>query len=37
MKKDMVSTHSLKPFLLITQDLNKTKKNFEHSFVGIIP
>ena len=25
-KKDMVSTHSLKPFLLITLDLKKTKK-----------
>ena len=24
-KKDLVSTHSLKPFLLITQDLNKIK------------
>ena len=26
MKKDLLSTHSLKPFLLITQDLNKIKK-----------
>ena len=25
-KKDLVSAHSLKPFLLITQDLNKIKK-----------
>ena len=25
-EKDMVSAHSLKPFLLITQDLNKIKK-----------
>ena len=24
-KKDLVSTHSLKPFLLITQDLSKIK------------
>ena len=35
-KKDLVSTHSLKPFLLITQDLNKIKKISEHSFVGIV-
>ena len=25
--KDLVSTHPLKPFLLITQDLNKIRKN----------
>ena len=36
MKKDLGSTHSLKPFLLITQDLNKIKKNSEHYFVDIV-
>ena len=35
-KKDLVSTHSLFTFLLITQDLNKIKKNPEHPFVDIV-
>ena len=35
-KKDLVSTHSLKPGLSITQDLDKIKKNPEHPFVDII-
>ena len=34
-KKDLVSTHSQKPDLSITQDLNKIKKNPEHPFVDI--
>ena len=34
-KKYLVSTHSQKPVLLITQDLNKTKKNPIYSFVDI--
>ena len=34
-KKDLVSTHSLFTLLLITQDLNKIKKNPTHSFVDI--
>ena len=32
----MVSTHSFFTFLLITQDLNKIKKNPEHPFLDII-
>ena len=35
-KKGLVSTHSQKPFLLITQDLNKIKKNPEHPLVDIV-
>ena len=37
-KKDLVSTHSQKPVLSITQDLNKKKKkkNPEHPFVDIV-
>ena len=35
-KKDQVSTHSLITFLLITQDINKIKKNPEDPFVDII-
>ena len=35
-KKDLVSIHSFFTFLLITQDLNKIKKNPEHSFADII-
>ena len=35
-KKDLVSTHSLFTFLLITQDLNKILKNPEHHFLEII-
>ena len=35
-KKDLVSTHSFFTFLLMTQALNKIKKNPEHSFVDII-
>ena len=34
-KKDLVSTHSQKPGLSITQDLNKMKENPEHPFVDI--
>ena len=34
-KKDLVSTHSFFTLLLITQDLNKIKKNPGHSFVDI--
>ena len=34
-KKYLVSTHSEKPGLLITQDLNKIKKNPEHLFVDV--
>ena len=34
--KDLVSTHSIFTFLLITQDLEKIKKNREHSFVDLI-
>ena len=34
--KDLVSTHSFFTFLLITQDLEKIKKNREHSFVDLI-
>ena len=34
-KKDLVSTHSFFALLLITQDLNKTKKNPTHPFVEI--
>ena len=34
-KKDLVSTHSQKPGLSITQDLNKILKNPEHPFVDI--
>ena len=33
---DLVSIHSIFTLLLITQDLNKIKKNSEHSFVGVI-
>ena len=32
-KKDLVSTHSLFTFLLITHNFNKIKKNSEHTFV----
>ena len=35
LKRPMVSTHSLFTFSLITQDLNKIKKNPTHSFVYI--
>ena len=35
-KKDLVSIHSFFTFLLITQDLNKIKKNPEHPFADII-
>ena len=34
-KKDLVSTHSFFTLLLITQDLNKIKKNPTHLFVDI--
>ena len=34
-KKDLVSTHSFFTLLLITQDLNKIKKNLAHPFVDI--
>ena len=34
-KKDLVSTHSQKPGLSTTQDLNKIKKNPEQPFVDI--
>ena len=34
-KKDLVSTHSFFTLLLITQDLNKIKKNPTHPFVDI--
>ena len=34
-KKDLVSTHSQKPGLSITQDLDKIKKHPEHPFVDI--
>ena len=34
-KKDLVSTPSMKPFLLIIQDLTKIKKS-EQPFVGIV-
>ena len=34
-KKGLVSTHSFFTLLLITQDLNKIKKNPTHSFVDI--
>ena len=34
-KKDLVSTHSFFTLLLITQDLNKIKKNPTNSFVDI--
>ena len=34
-KKVLVSTHSFFTLLLITQDLNKIKKNPTHLFVGI--
>ena len=33
--KDLVSTHSFLTLLLITQDLNKTKKNPTYPFVEI--
>ena len=33
--KDLVSTHSQKPRLAITQDLNKIKKKPKHPFIGI--
>ena len=35
-KRDLVSTHSLKSFLLITQGLNKILKNSKHPFVAIV-
>ena len=35
-KKDLVSTHSFFTLLLITQDLNKIKKNPTHPFVDIL-
>ena len=35
-KKDLVSTHSCFTFLLITQDINKIKKNPEQVFVDIV-
>ena len=34
-KKDLVSTHSFFTLLLLTQDLNKIKKNPAHAFVDI--
>ena len=34
-KKDLVSTHSQKPGLSVTHDLNKIKKIPEHPFVDI--
>ena len=34
-KKDLVSTHSFIKLLLITQDLNKIKKNPAYTFVDI--
>ena len=34
-KKDLVSTHSFFTLLLISQDLNKIKKNPKHPFVDI--
>ena len=34
-KMDLVSTHSFFTVLLITQDLNKIKKNPAHPFVDI--
>ena len=34
--KDLVSTHSFFTSLLITQHLDKIKKNHEHSFVDLI-
>ena len=36
LKKDLVSTHTFFVFLLITEDLNKIKKNPEHPFLHII-
>ena len=35
-RKDLVSIHSFFTFLLITQDLNKIKKNPGHAFVDIV-
>ena len=35
-KKDLVSTHSFFTLLLITQDLNKIKKNHKDPFADII-
>ena len=35
-EKDLVSTHSQKSGLSITQDLNKIKKNPEHPFENIV-
>ena len=35
-KKDLVSTHSFFIFSLVTQDLNKIKKNPEHPSVDIV-
>ena len=35
MKKYMVSKHSQKPNLSITQEVNKTKENLEHPFADI--
>ena len=35
-KKDLVSTHSQKPGLSTTQDLDKIKKNPEHPFADIV-
>ena len=35
-KKDLVSTHSEKPSLSTTQDLDKIKKNPEHPFADIV-
>ena len=35
-EKGLVSTHKFFTILLITQDLNKIKKNSEHSFLDII-
>ena len=35
-KKDLISTHSFYTPLLVTQYLNKIKKNPEHPFLNII-
>ena len=35
-KKDLVSIHLFFTFLLITQDLNKIKKNLEHPVADIV-
>ena len=34
--KDLAFTNSFFTFLLITQDINKTKKNPEHPFVDLL-